>query len=61
MRLYHDDGGTGYVPARHAVWVAEILDRGGPLTIPVALTNHSSDARLPDIYLATEIRADEDG
>ena len=46
VRLYHDGGEIGYVPARHVVWVAEILDRG--------------DARLPDIFLDTEIRTDED-
>ena len=60
VRLYHDGGEIGYVPARHAVWVAEILDRGGPLTITVAAIKHSGDARLPDIYLDTEIRTDED-
>ena len=60
VRLYHDGGEIGYVPARHAVWVAEILDRGGPLTITVAAIKHSGDAHLPDIYLDTEIRTDED-
>ena len=50
----------GYVPARHAVWVADILDRSGPLTITVAAIKHSGDARPPDIYLDTEIRSDED-
>ena len=60
VRLYHNGGETGYVPARHVVWVAEILDRGGPLTITVAAIKQSGDARLQNIYLDNEIRTDED-
>ncbi|MGB1006073.1 MAG: hypothetical protein ACPGVX_02795 [Thalassobaculaceae bacterium] len=60
VRPYCDGGEISYVPARHSVWVAEILNRGGPLTITVAAIKHSGNARLLDIYLDTEIRNNED-
>ncbi len=60
VQLLYDGQELGYVPARHAVWVAEILDNNRPLRIEVSQIRAGGDARQVELYLDTRILTDMD-
>ena len=60
VKLLYDDQMLGYVPAKHAVWVADIIDNDRPLNIIVRNIRAAGDARQPQLYLDTQILTDMD-
>ena len=53
VQLLFDGQELGYVPARHAIWVADTIDNQRSLLIEITEIRASGDAQQVELYLGT--------